>query len=477
MILNLAFEQKTEAPIRPSAAFSRVVLICGKRGSGKSYTLGVIAEELARLDRFLVILVDPMGVFWSMGLPVTEQGSKGAEERRSRRAGQQGSAPAPLHPRTPAQFAVNILVPGDPAERYSPRALARMQELGVLFSRITLNPAALSAQAWCDLFDLSMSEPLGICLYRAVRACQKKRGGQGAREQESGNSKSAIRNPQFSIRDIMAEVESDGKAADRTREALINRLDMAEAWGVFAQACPEASAEPRAGGSGEAASAEAPGRRDADPSTGPSSRSGRGSGQRLESGLPCGIGTIPQGLKEDHINVLDLSIIDPGLHGLRNLILALLCRDLFARRIRARREEELGLIPLERRIWLLIDEAHQFVPTGRSSIAKDILIRWVKEGRQPGLSFVAVSQQPGAIDTDLLSQCDLLIIHKITAQEDLAAVSKLGQSYIRGDLKVYIKRLREPGEVIIVDDHEERLWMGRVRERETRHGGSELPLE
>jgi len=101
----------------------------------------------------------------------------------------------------------------------------------------------------------------------------------------------------------------------------------------------------------------------------------------------------------------------------------------------------------------------------------------VKEGRQPGLSFVAVSQQPGAIDTDLLSQCDLLIIHKITAQEDLSAVSKLGQSYIRGDLKVYIKRIREPGEVIIVDDHEERLWMGHVRERETRHGGSELPLE
>jgi hypothetical protein len=402
MILNLAFEQKTEAPVCPSAAFSRVVLICGKRGSGKSYTLGVIAEELAKLDHFLVILVDPMGVFWSMGLPV--DGAKSP--------------------------AVNILVPGDPAERYSPRALARMQELGVLFSRITLNPAALSAQAWCDLFDLSMSEPLGICLYRAVRACQKKRGGdketggQGAEEQGDRNAQSEIRNSQFSIRDIMAEVESDGKAADRTREALINRLDMADAWGVFAE--------------------------NAD----------------LESGL-----------KEDHINVLDLSIIDPGLHGLRNLILALLCRDLFARRIRARREEELGLIPLERRIWLLIDEAHQFAPTGRSSIAKDVLIRWVKEGRQPGLSFVAVSQQPGAIDTDLLSQCDLLIVHKITAQEDLSAVSKLGQSYIRGDLKVYIKRIREPGEVIIVDDHEERLWMGHVRERETRHGGSELPLE
>jgi len=222
----------------------------------------------------------------------------------------------------------------------------------------------------------------------------------------------------------MREVESDGQAADATRQALLNRLDMADQWGIFAEK-----------------------------------------------------GDLEQGLKEDHINILDLSIIDPGLHGLRNMLIALLCRDLFAQRIRARREEELRLIDLERRVWLLIDEAHQFVPAGRSSIAKDTLIRWVKEGRQPGLSLVAVSQQPGAIDADLLSQCDLLVIHKLTAQEDLAAISRLGQSYIQGDLKVYLKRVRDTGEVVIVDDHEEHLWMGRVRPRETRHAGSELPLE
>jgi len=451
--LQLAFEQKTNKPITPSAEFSRAVLICGKRGSGKSYTLGVIAEELARLNRFLVILVDPMGVFWSMGLPtttadgrpqtadsLTNGGRPSAVSGRERselggqrsafvqctNCGRERSEPAAVG----GQFAVNILVPGDPAERYSAKALTRMQELGVRFSRITLDPAALSAQAWCDLFDLSMNEPLGICLYRAVRACQRKHGSAGAGEQGSGEAEERSPAPQppgpsapFSIRDLMREVEADGQAADRTREALLNRLDMAEQWGIFAE----------------------------------------------DGGLEAS-------LKEDHINVLDLSIIDPGLYGLRNLLLALLCRDLFAQRIRARREEELGLRPLERRIWLLIDEAHQFVPTGRSSIAKDVLIRWVKEGRQPGLSLVAVSQQPGAIDADLLSQCDLLIIHKLTANEDLTAISRLGQSYIQGDLKVYLKRVREPGEVIIVDDHAERLWMGKVRERKTRHAGSELPL-
>jgi DNA helicase HerA-like ATPase len=47
------------------------VLICGKRGYGKSYTMGVIIEELARLPprirgNFCVIVVDTMGVFSCM---------------------------------------------------------------------------------------------------------------------------------------------------------------------------------------------------------------------------------------------------------------------------------------------------------------------------------------------------------------------------------------------------------------------------
>lgn len=39
------------------------VLVVGKRGSGKSYTLGVLAEELARVDALAPVVVDPMGTF------------------------------------------------------------------------------------------------------------------------------------------------------------------------------------------------------------------------------------------------------------------------------------------------------------------------------------------------------------------------------------------------------------------------------
>ena len=49
---------------RPHAA-----LVVGKRGSGKSYTLGVIAEELARTEGIAPVVVDPMGAFDTLERP------------------------------------------------------------------------------------------------------------------------------------------------------------------------------------------------------------------------------------------------------------------------------------------------------------------------------------------------------------------------------------------------------------------------
>jgi hypothetical protein len=52
-------------------ARSHVVLVCGKRGSGKSYSLGVIAEEMASLpeeigQNIATLIFDTMGIFWTM---------------------------------------------------------------------------------------------------------------------------------------------------------------------------------------------------------------------------------------------------------------------------------------------------------------------------------------------------------------------------------------------------------------------------
>ena len=53
---------------------SHVVFVCGKRGSGKSYTLGVIAEGIAALPEHItqnlsVLIFDTMGIYWTMKYP------------------------------------------------------------------------------------------------------------------------------------------------------------------------------------------------------------------------------------------------------------------------------------------------------------------------------------------------------------------------------------------------------------------------
>ncbi|WP_237561266.1 ATP-binding protein [Halostella pelagica] len=51
------------APCRLDVDGPHAALVVGKRGYGKSYTLGVLAEELSRASGVAPIVVDPMGVF------------------------------------------------------------------------------------------------------------------------------------------------------------------------------------------------------------------------------------------------------------------------------------------------------------------------------------------------------------------------------------------------------------------------------
>lgn len=166
-------------------------------------------------------------------------------------------------------------------------------------------------------------------------------------------------------------------------------------------------------------------------------------------------------------------MIDPGQYGLRNLVVDILGKDLFRQRQEARRREELGLRVDIPKVWLFIDEAHNFAPSGSSSLAKDTLIRWVKEGRQPGLSIVVASQQPSAIDSEVLSQCDIIFCHKITTKEDIKSLNKLSQDYMGGELKTYVRNIDNVCEAVYVDDEEETVQMVKVRPRKSKHGGGE----
>ena len=113
------------------------------------------------------------------------------------------------------------------------------------------------------------------------------------------------------------------------------------------------------------------------------------------------------------------------------------------------------------------------MPSGRTTLAKEALIRWVKEGRQPGISLVVASQQPSAIDSEVLTQCDVILCQKITNSLDIQAVNSLSQDYMASELKTLIRKLSRQGEAVLVDDEAEKVSLIQIRPRKSHHGGGE----
>jgi hypothetical protein len=65
-------EAHTANPVYLDLARPHVMGIFGKRGTGKSYSMGTIAEELKDADisnNLSTIIIDSMGVYWSMKKP------------------------------------------------------------------------------------------------------------------------------------------------------------------------------------------------------------------------------------------------------------------------------------------------------------------------------------------------------------------------------------------------------------------------
>jgi len=187
--------------------------------------------------------------------------------------------------------------------------------------------------------------------------------------------------------------------------------------------------------------------------------------------------------------VLDLSVYRSiGTFNVRALVISLVSRKLFEQRMEARKKEEINSItkkfeiegetekkekPL---IWMFIDEAHEFLPLDGKTIATDALVQLLREGRQPGISMILATQQPGKIHRDVMTQSDIVLSHRVTSAQDLASLNQIMQSYMLESISQYMNELPSlKGSAIILDDNSERIYPMRIHPRFTWHGG-EAPM-
>ena len=388
-------------PVYLDVVRSHVILVCGKRGSGKSYTLGVISEGIIDLPpeikkNISIIIFDTMGIYWTMKYP-NEKDAELLEQWGLKGKG----------------LDIKIFTPYEYYERYKKEGLPTDYPFSI-------KPNELTAEDWALSFGLTLNDPVGILIEKILGEFDEK----GVKE--------------YSIDDMIKAVREDKETDTNTKNATINHLMAAKRWGLF-----------------------------------------REKGTEIEDLCIGG-----------KVSVLDISCYttSEGGWGVKNLVIGLVAKKLFRERMVARKMEELEAIKVgysyfkteeeaeikERKplVWLILDEAHEALPEKGKTPATDALVTILREGRQPGVSLILCTQQPGKIHTDVMTQSDIVISHRITARPDVDALNQMTQSYMASTLTQQMDALpREKGAAIVLDDNSERLYPMRIRPRFTWHGG------
>jgi hypothetical protein len=378
---------------------AHAMLICGKRGGGKSYTMGSICEGLFELEEevkknLCFILMDTMGIYWSM---------KYSNEKQRELCEKWGLQVKGLD--------VVIYVPGG--------FFNEMKNNGIPVDfPFYLKPNELTLEDWNNAFDLKPNDILSVIISKAI-------------------NKLLGDNINFDLSDVIVELEKDTKISNDTKMLAINYFENAKGWGVFSK-----------------------------------------NGTRAKDIIQRGKTVI-----------MDLSVYVsmPGGQRIKSLVLGLLSKRVFIERMLIRKLEEKKQLEKLTKIssdfevkndipmtWIIVDEAHEFLPVDGMVPSSMPLITILREGRQPGVSLILATQQPGKIHTDAITQSDIVLSHRITAALDLDSLDKIFLSYDNKGAKAIFNTMpKTKGCAIIMDDKNERLHTMQVKPRITWHGGED----
>ncbi len=120
-------------------------------------------------------------------------------------------------------------------------------------------------------------------------------------------------------------------------------------------------------------------------------------------------------------------------------------------------------------VFALLEEAHRFAPAGASVVSTNILKQILSEGRKFGVGIGLITQRPGKLDQDVLSQCMTQIIMRIVNPIDQQTVAQSVEGAGRAML-AELPALTK-GQAVISGVGINTPVMCRIRKRMTKHGG------
>lgn len=123
-------------------------------------------------------------------------------------------------------------------------------------------------------------------------------------------------------------------------------------------------------------------------------------------------------------------------------------------------------------VFVLLEESHRYAPAGTQVVSTNILKTILSEGRKFGVGIGLITQRPGKLDQDVLSQCMtqfiMRIVNPIDQQTIASSVEGAGRRLL-DELPALTK-----GQVIVSGVAVNTPVLAAVRERITKHGGETI---
>ena len=427
---------KRNISIGLALAKEQVVAVCGKRGSGKSFTLGAIAEAFAvrgeggalgiKPQSRAALLLDPLDIYWTTRLPVTDSPNDAisANYKIARQAGLVG-----------LEFDVDVFLPG-----------RRFQREGDpdWIEPVSVSACDLTENEWEIALGVNMTqEPMGQALFDALQLVRS-----GYTSATGSDVEGVCSFDLGQLSDAVEARELDGVYHRETSRALRQRIRSLNNLGVIS-----------------------------------------GAGTPLTDLLKPGrlsvllLNRLPDSLRDILSAILVRRIMDSRSRAAFGEKRLNLDSSLSAEEVESLAKAVSNEVP---KTTILLDEAQNFLdPSGRS-ISKDVFIKLVKEGRNSGISFFLATQQPAAVDKRILSQVETFITHQLVTEADLTSLeanlkSASFETAVRVRQNFTIRgliRSLSSGECLISAADStlpnNRTVLVGVRPRATMHGGVEL---